>query len=77
MQSLVMNDKPLSELGVGAREKYEAAFAAIHSGVILKDDETKLAEHARALVSYHFKHVGQDQLAAALLIHNLQFKCIT
>lgn len=67
-----MSGEPFDKLNLGVREKYEAAFGAIHSGSILSATEAELADHARALSSYHFEHIGQDQLAAALLIHGLQ-----
>lgn len=58
-------------MGVGA-EKYQAVFKAIETGEVEKFDQTQLLAAARALAAYHFKHVAQDQTAAALLIHNLQ-----
>lgn len=67
-----MSGKPFDKLNLGVREKYEAAFNAIHSGSILSATEKELADHGRALASYHFDHAAHDQLAAALLIHGLQ-----
>ncbi len=72
-----MSDIKLSDLGVGSWEKYQTAFAAIKSDKILDADEAELANHARALATYHVDHKGEDQAAAALLIHNLQFKRIS
>lgn len=53
-------------------EKYDAVFDDIESGEIEKFSRTKLLEAARVLAAFHSHHVGQDQTAAALLIHNLQ-----
>ena len=58
-------------MGVGA-EKYNAVFKAIETGEIEKFDQPQLLEAARVLTAFHSHHVGQDQTAAALLIHNLQ-----
>ncbi len=67
-----MSGEPFNEMNLGVGNKYEAAFAAIHSGQILKATEAELADHARALASYHVSHAGQDQVAAVMLIHSLQ-----
>jgi hypothetical protein len=67
-----MSGEPFNELNLGVPEKYEAVFSAIHSGNIFSATEAELAVHTRALASYHSEHAGQDQLAAALLIHGLQ-----
>jgi len=68
-----MSGKPFDKLNLGVPEKYEAVFCAIHSGSICSATEEKLTDYARALASYHSEHAAQDQLAAALLIHGLQF----
>lgn len=66
------DQKPFSPwIGVGS-EKYNAVFTAIETGEIEKFDQSKLVEAARILAAFHSHHVGQDQTAAALLIHNLQ-----
>ncbi len=67
-----MSGEPFNEMNLGVSEKYEAAFAAIRSGQILKANEAELADYARALASYHVSHAGQDQVAAVMLIHSLQ-----
>ena len=53
-------------------ENYNAVFTNIESGAIEKFDPHELLEAARVLAAFHSHHVGQDQTAAALLIHNLQ-----
>jgi hypothetical protein len=66
------DQEPFSEwIGVGP-EKYNAVFKAIETGEIQRYDEPRLLEAARILAAFHSHHVGQDQTAAALLIHNLQ-----
>ena len=67
-----MSGEPFDKLNLGVGEKYEAVFGAIRSGRIFSATEAELADHARALASYHSEHAAQDQLAAALLIHGLQ-----
>lgn len=67
-----MSGEPFDKLNLGVHEKYEATFSAIRSGSIFSATEKELADHARALASYHSEHAGQDQFAAALLIHGLQ-----
>ncbi|HVU26161.1 MAG TPA: hypothetical protein VHG71_00225 [Verrucomicrobiae bacterium] len=67
-----MSGQPFDRLNLGMNEKYKAVFDAIQTGSILTESEAQLADHQRALASYHFAHTGQDQLVAALLIHDLQ-----
>ncbi len=64
-------DVSMRELGAGSKERYDNVFALIASGKILECSEGELTEHLGSLSVFHAANVGQDQTAAALLLHNL------
>ncbi len=66
-----MHQKPFNPLGFGDAERYEQVFKRIADGSIIGVTNEELIEAARSLATYHFNHVGQDQEAAALLIHSM------
>lgn len=65
------DQEPFGFLGLGGPERYAAVFKRIEDGSITTLSNQELVEAARTLATYHFNHVGQDQEAAALLIHSM------
>jgi hypothetical protein len=65
------DQQPFSPLGLGERERYLAVFKKIEDGSITALSNDGLIEAARVLSTYHAEGAGQDQAAAALLVHSM------
>ena len=66
-----MNQEPFNTLGLDPKQRYEGVFKSVEDGSITALTNEQLVEAARSLATYHFNHAGQDQQAAALLIHSM------